>query len=172
MITKYLLLLPVNFIVSILGRLLNPVVVLFANDDGWLPKWLWWFQTPDNSLDGDFGWQMQHLWKAPRYINRVRWLMRNCTNGFDEWIGFKVEEGFQCSISGNPCVGNRPLQEGWNLITIRQKSGDYFQLYYVKAWSKTNCVRILLGWKIFTYPKVGEIKKYSFNFNPFMGYSK
>ena len=45
---------------TVLALILAPVLPLFANSDGWLPKWLWWFQTPDNSLDGDQGWITEH----------------------------------------------------------------------------------------------------------------
>jgi hypothetical protein len=31
---------------------LTPVIVLFAKPNGWLPDWLFWFQTNDASLDG------------------------------------------------------------------------------------------------------------------------
>lgn len=53
----------------------------FASSDGWLPRWLWWFQTPDNSIDGDNSFNKPslhpYITKMPRYIRRVLWLIRN-----------------------------------------------------------------------------------------------
>lgn len=41
-----------------------------------LPWWLGWFQTPDNSLDGDDGHKARcPYWQS--YFGRVRWLFRN-----------------------------------------------------------------------------------------------
>ena len=43
-----------NCIVMILSYVLNPVVVLFADEDGELPDWCKWFQTWDDSCDVRF----------------------------------------------------------------------------------------------------------------------
>lgn len=55
MYLRWLSFLPASLAFDIFGRLLTPLVVLFADKDGWLPSWLWWWQTPDNSIDGDAG---------------------------------------------------------------------------------------------------------------------
>ena len=57
---KWLLMVPVSLLVTVACVLFAPVIVLFASPMGWLPNWLWWFQTPDNSLDGDEGWKKEH----------------------------------------------------------------------------------------------------------------
>ena len=44
-----------SLVMSIVGRLLAPVLPIFCDEQGWLPSWLSWFQTPDNSCDGDAG---------------------------------------------------------------------------------------------------------------------
>jgi hypothetical protein len=62
----WIVLVPINLIVTLLNIILSPVLPVFAteqegrldNNSRWgmgprLPKWLSWFQTPDNSLDGD-----------------------------------------------------------------------------------------------------------------------
>ena len=48
-----LIYLPINLLFTALAWLVSPALPAFASEDGWLPKWLWWFQTPDNSIDGD-----------------------------------------------------------------------------------------------------------------------
>ena len=62
----YLLLIPVSLILTLVAIILAPVLPMLATaQEGWLdnhakwgfgprlPTWLSWFQTPDNSLDGD-----------------------------------------------------------------------------------------------------------------------
>ncbi len=58
-----LLYLPFSFAVTLTAYVLAPILPLFAND-GWLPIWLSWFQTPDASINGDSGWKNsdQHPW--------------------------------------------------------------------------------------------------------------
>lgn len=55
LVIKWALLAPVSLFMAVFARLLCPVLPLFANDEGYLPSWLWWFQTPFDSLDGDQG---------------------------------------------------------------------------------------------------------------------
>jgi len=50
-------LLILNQVTNLISYPLAPIVVLFASKEGWLPKWLWWFQTPDNPVDGDRDWK-------------------------------------------------------------------------------------------------------------------
>ena len=107
---KWLLYLPASLAFDIVGRLLAPVVVLFADEDGWLPSWLWWWQTPDNSIDGDAG----HLARwgtstAPlaTYVRRLAWLWRNCGYGFNvDVIGFHHQDGDTKQVFGDPTVGD------------------------------------------------------------------
>ena len=91
-ILRYLLYLPLFILATIATYILAPVLVLFAKD-GWLPSWCWWFQTWDNSLDGDNGWQFEHrpflnifpyrsLSSFQRWVCRFMWLWRNPAYGF------------------------------------------------------------------------------------------
>lgn len=82
----------INLIGTVLTFPLAFVIVLFWRDqDGWLDNatkkgigprlksWLSWFQTPDNSLDGDAGFQAIH---SPSWWSKVQWLWRNPFYGF------------------------------------------------------------------------------------------
>lgn len=53
LIIKWALLAPVSLFMAVFARLLCPILPLFADDKGYLPDWLWWFQTPFDTLDGD-----------------------------------------------------------------------------------------------------------------------
>lgn len=76
---RWFCLIPLSLFMAIFARLLCPVLPFFANDDGYLPGYLWWFQTPFDSLDGDSGSWERHpgtdAWST--YKRRVCWLWRN-----------------------------------------------------------------------------------------------
>lgn len=134
---KYLILLPLSWLFSLLALLLAPILPIFAeprmgkvnNADKEaigprLPKWLSWFDTPDNSLYGDQG--HEERWKyAHSYLQMVVWLFRNPAYGF-EWNGplaanIKPEDVVE--VSGNPWIKNRdnPVA-GWYFCTV----GDFW----------------------------------------------
>ena len=50
---KWALLIAPSLFMAVVGRLLAPVLPFFVQEDGYLPSWLSWFQTPDNPADGD-----------------------------------------------------------------------------------------------------------------------
>jgi len=180
MYLKYVILVLVSLLVSFLNYFLAPVAVLFASEDGWLPKWLWWFQTPGDSLDGDNGWKEEHRrfkvedkpWK--RWYNRTTWLYRNSMYGFAiDILGAKVYNTDTLEIIGDTQVSNRPILNGLVRRTlIRSGRPVYFQWYYVRRWgSSMKCLRINLGWKLWgdfrtTKPQL------TFSPNPFMGISE
>lgn len=82
---KWVCLIPVSLVMAIVGRVLAPVLPFFVRADGYLPRWLWWFQTPDNPCDGDKGhwerWPDTSAWGT--YKRRVAWFLRNVAYGFD-----------------------------------------------------------------------------------------
>lgn len=175
MYIKYWLLVPITLITRIVNFPLAPVVVLFASDDGWLPRGLWWFQTPDNPLDGDIGWINEHRPYNPeqskfqRWVNRWRWLWRNSFYGFGYSVkGFSVKPGFKYSAIGDEAVSNRPYHAG--LVRRYLRNGDgkrYFQFYYVRAWTKKRCIRVNLGWKLWGPMTEGRRVQYVFSISPF-----
>lgn len=88
----YPFLVVINLIGTVLTFPLAFIIVLFKEDkEGWLDNgskwgvgprlksWLSWFQTPDNSLDGDHGFQAKH---NPCWWSKVQWLWRNPFYGF------------------------------------------------------------------------------------------
>jgi hypothetical protein len=42
-----------SIVVTLSAILLSPVLALLVKTDGYLPKWLNWYQTPDNPAIGD-----------------------------------------------------------------------------------------------------------------------
>lgn len=89
----YPLLVIINLIGTVLTFPLAPLIVLFKeNKEGWLDNakkwgvgprlksWLFWFQTPDNSLDGDV--TFEYHFPEKNWWSRVHWLWRNPFYGF------------------------------------------------------------------------------------------
>jgi hypothetical protein len=160
---KWLLLLPVMIAVTILTFPLAFILPLFAQYQegrldnntqygwGWyLPSWLNWFQTPDNSLDGDEGWRVNHWqWrfklptKLATYVGRIGWLWRNPGYGVGvEFIDSPVP--VTATYTGNKNVNDSPGVEGYCFV----KGAGLFQLVWVKKISDTKCIYCNFGWGI------------------------
>jgi hypothetical protein len=161
-----------------------PLVVLFArrNDKGewWLPRWLSWWQTPDNPLDGDSGWKEEHrLWRYDddvdsnpfkRWVNQFLWLYRNSMYGFQiSVMGFVVAPAFVYIFKGDQGTTDRQGQTGIVYrALIQKKDRKYFQLYAVWPWGDTGyCFRLNLGWKLWATPKPGQAVQLVCSCTPF-----
>lgn len=172
LILKFILLIPLNLIMLVLAFMLAPILPLFANENGWLPNYLNWFQTPDNSLDGDSGFEIVFPKTMNRYLRRVLWLLRNPLYGFDhDVLGIKLQKDDVIKLSGNEKTSNEPLNEGYVVRKLyRDDKVIAFQFYFVKAYNLfgLRCIRINLGWKLWGSSKEGSIKQYVLSFNPWM----
>ena len=169
------MLLTPSLVMSIVGRLLAPVLPIFCDEQGWLPSWLSWFQTPDNSCDGDAG----HRERWPRdglfwtYARRVAWLLRNVCYGFDiDVLGKWVSPDDTITIVGNPDIGDSSGISGVcyrELIHAGERTA--FQWFYVRHYSffgLNKCVRIGFGWKLWNGVKAERYSaQYWAYFNPF-----
>jgi len=88
---------PFLVVIDLIGTVLTfplafILAILKSNQDGWLNngtawgtgprlyKWLSWFQTPDNSLDGDATFEQRFPEK--NWWSKVHWLWRNPFYGF------------------------------------------------------------------------------------------
>lgn len=158
---KWLLLLPVMLVVTAITFPLAFILPFFAKqeegllDNGTktgvgprLPKWLSIFQTPDNSLDGDEGWRVEHWqwrFKLPKplatYVGQVGWLWRNPGYGVGRII---LNAPFDVSFTGNKNVNDSPLVEGYCNV----KANGLFQFVWVKKITDTKCLYVVVGWNI------------------------
>lgn len=145
---KYILMVPLSLLLTIVAFPLALFLPLFAQD-GWLPKWLFWFQTPDNSLDGDDGWKTEHWqWRyrlpssLATYIGRVGWLLRNPAYGYGcvRITGNPI----QATYTGNKSVNDSPGVEG----TCTVHAGGLFQFVWVKRITSAKCIYCNFGWNI------------------------
>lgn len=151
---KYILMVPVSLLLTAIAIVIAPILPLFARikdgplDNGggygpgpWLPKWLFWFQTPDNNLWGDS--TFQHI-NGQSYWSQVKWLWRNPAYSY----GIRYVNGFTTdkSWSGdNTIKDNDNAKEGHLLV----KAAGLFQYVLVKRIFSTNrCIYVNLGWNI------------------------
>lgn len=158
---KWLTLLPLMVVVTVLTYPLAFVLPFFAEERqgqinngkqwGWghyLPSWLSIFQTPDNSLDGDYGWQTEHWqWRfqLPKalctYVGIVGWLWRNPGYG----VGLiQLPPYASVTYAGNSAVNDSPGVEGYCFV----ETEGLFQLVWVKRISSSKCLYVNLGWNI------------------------
>lgn len=138
----------INLIGTVLTFPLAFIVVIFKKDEmGWvnnatakaigprLIKLFTWFQTPDNSLDGDAGWEEKH---SHSWWSHVQWLWRNPFYGFAV-VTFDGSSGM--SYSGD--LNCSPTNPGHILV----KGHGLFQwVYYKNIGSK--CLYLNFGWNI------------------------
>jgi hypothetical protein len=177
MYIKYILLWPVEILSTIIGRILAPFVVPFASTDGWLPRWLWWFQTTDFSLEGDGGWINQHMqwrYKLPRwlsrYVGRVGWLWRNNMHGLAAGMGFRAHADATLEVKGDPRVSNG--RAGWYLKTLTNPDGaKAFHFLYVRHWdggASKKGIKFHIGYALWDWkPGRHSICRYAFSGSPY-----
>lgn len=148
---SWLILAPISVIFTLLAMLLAPLLALFVQDDGYLPRWLWWFQTPAAPAIGDAQYQVeQMLGVSSKWWMATCWLARNPAYGFDIACGAKIKDGFHYDHSGDDEVNNTPLHNGRVMRTVQNQDGStYWQLLIIRGWSDTHCIKINLGWKLF-----------------------
>jgi len=150
-----------DYIMQPFSFLLAPFIVWFAypqegysnNGSEWkleprLPKLLSGFQTPDNSLYGDYGWQNIHCpenwnnWKG-----MIGWLWRNRLHGF-AWNTFGVIVEEPVTYTGVFAPSQNPV----NLGTMRCKCGDAWEFKKVAKIPGTNYAVIFhYGWLLHPY---------------------
>lgn len=144
-----------SFVMAIVGRILAPFLPFFVQENGYLPTWLWWFQTPDNPCDGDRGhwkrWPGTDPWST--YKRRVAWFLRNVAYGFDETVcGIKTRPTDCLEIIGNEDASDKNGISGLcKYYLYRDGKLIGWQVYYIKhykVWRITACIRINMGWKL------------------------
>lgn len=165
-----------SLLMAVIGRILAPVLPFFVRSDGYLPNWLWWFQTPDNPCDGDRAHRERHpgdgRWAT--YRRRVAWFWRNVCYGFDIGVlGLKAKDGDTLTFSGVDGVGTNPAKNGyeWRVLYRADGSRAGFQLYAIYVWPfwQTRCLRMNFGWKIWNFGEGLDSYQWTGMANPFFG---
>lgn len=164
-----------SVVVETFAKIISPILPFFCDKDGWLPSWLSWFQTPDNSCDGDRG----HLARWPKngvfwtWLRRTAWLFRNSAYGFNLKLGFKYKDGDVRIDNGNTDVGDKSGISGVAHYRVYRDnklvSFQEYIVYHYKIFGIWRCVRIGLGYKIWSEPTSKVYGQHWVYFNPFKG---
>ena len=149
----YIVLVPISLVLSLIALITAPVMVLFATQqDGWLdnhsiwgigprlPKWLNWFMTPDNSLDGDATFDRIN---GRSYWSKVKWLWRNPAYSFALRY---LNAPYETAVNGDKTIrDNDNAKAGWCFV----RANGLFQFRYIKRIANSNrCFLVNLGWNI------------------------
>ena len=149
----YLFLVPISLLITLIAVILAPILPLFAIQKLWwcdnhnyqavgpvLPFWLNWFQTPDNTLNGDATFQSLN---GISYWAKVKWLWRNPAYSFALRY---LNNSYYTKVWGDKTIkDNDNAKEGWCLVN----ANGLFQFVCVKRiFSSNRCIYINLGWNI------------------------
>ena len=149
----YLVLAFDSLFITLLALIIAPVLPLFATQqEGWLdnhsswgvgprlPSWLNWFQTPDNSLDGDAGAVARN---GIGYWAKVKWLWRNPAYSFA--IQY-LNAPYTTSVTGDATIkDNDNAKEGHCFI---RANGLFLYRAVVRIFNTNRCFYINFGWNI------------------------
>jgi len=95
-----------------------------------LPKWLSWFQTPDNSLYGDKGWQTIHYPNYKSYLGKVLWLVRNSAYGLIYGpLSAKFNSIDEIVYAGNPKLEKKDPRDVGQFFKATCR--DYYQSMHI-----------------------------------------
>ena len=149
----YLILVPISLLLTLIAVIIAPILPLLAKPlMGWcdnhsyeaieprLPSWLSWFQTPDNSLDGDATFKSLN---PPSYWSKVKWLWRNPCYAFALRY---LTNPYYTFVKGDKTIkDNDNAKEGWCIV----QANGLFQFVLVRRIGSTSrCIYINLGWNI------------------------
>lgn len=148
----YLILVPISLIITLVALILSPILPIFATQqEGWndnhshwgigprLPRWLNWFMTPDNSLDGDATFERIN---GTGYLAKVKWLIRNPAYAFAlRYLTPPYNASFQ---GDNTIRDNDNAKAGWCLV----HANGLFQFTLVAPIGFSRCIYVNLGWNI------------------------
>ena len=149
---KYILLVPMSLLLTLVAVLLAPIMPWFAVQKEWwcdnhsyravgpvLPSWLNWFMTPDNTLEGDATFQKLN---PHSYWSEVKWLWRNPAYSF---ALRSLEVPYESVIKGDTSIkDNDNAKAGWCLVTVN----NLFQFRWVCPIGFSRCIYCNFGHNI------------------------
>lgn len=159
------------FVMQVLAWIITPILPLFAvlRDGPWdnnsmtamghrLPRWLSWFDTPDNALEGDANWRTRN---GIGYWSMVGWLYRNSLYGF-KWSALSAPMDAAARVkTGQQAVGW--LNPGFQRIRM----GKYWQWHLVKRLGPVT-INFNFGWLL----NDGDQPRALFMFSPRFRYGQ
>lgn len=138
-----------SLLFTTLAMLAAPIIALFVRPNGYLPRWLWWFQTPDSKMDGCNGDANFCATHTPSWWTYVLWQWRNPACGFSDWLGCRFDNP-RLRWFGNPHASRVPVYvQGLYLIWLTDDQGCH-AFEFSAAWPSVfgRCWNIRIGWKL------------------------
>jgi hypothetical protein len=170
--TLYLL---ASFVMQVVAWIVTPLLPLFAvsrygkfdngnemKDAYRLPLWLAWFDTPDNSICGD--WNFIHANSPCSYLSKVKWLYRNSLYGF-KWsiLACNVLEPLNIVAKGDPHINKNNGVEGTFCASYGH---SYWQYKIVKRLVGDWGIMWNFGWQLDEFYKNKQQGTALFQFSP------
>lgn len=171
-IIRWLILVPLSFVMDVLGLVVVPIALLFCNrESNYLPNWAWPWSNDQETINGDPYWQEKHGEAARGFCCRFVWLaLRNPSNNFGYWCGWLQASDATYRYWGDPEVNNETGHAGWLLVAGNNGKQAAFCFYLVYPTLPTRCLRMMLGWKIHDMPKDNTKAQMVLAFNPVMAF--
>lgn len=142
-LVRYLISATASCVFTLLTYLLAPIVCLSVQSNGYLPRWLSWFGTPDNPATGDPTFWPQAHPTYSLYQLAVTWMWRNPAMGFDQVLAADVAENTMVDVYGNLDIDDVKRIGGWYFLT----GGGVFQ--FKAVWPiGPGCFQINIGWSL------------------------
>ena len=146
----YILLVPISLLLTLIAVILAPILALCTVQKLWwcdnhnyqavgpvLP--FNWFQTPDNTLNGDATFQSLN---GISYWAKVKWLWRNPAYSFALRY---LNAPYATNVAGDPTIkDNDNAKAGWCLV----HANGLFQFTLVAPIGFSRCVYVNLGWNV------------------------
>ena len=177
---RWLLLVPANLVMWVIGYILSPILPLFCGADGKLPKCLYWFTTWDQEeLFFTDEWihekwplleNVKPAW-LKLYLCRVVWLMRNTSYGFAYSVsGYYYKRDnikWVCKWwSPENGVENRTIS--YDTTSNPWLFGGFRISMFKRYWPTCKYgIRIYIGWKISENAKENDHAMMAMHINPF-----
>ena len=144
----------------VLALILSPIYSLFVGEDGNLPKFLSWFQTPDTDMFGrygDDGFAEENAENTKTYLGRywtcIKWSWRNTGQGFSTYV---CGLPYGTPVAETSWVDSDGIEHEKN-IAYKIDSPDRMTGFEFKGgwkWSEKRFCRWRIGWKM----KFGQSK--------------
>jgi hypothetical protein len=148
----YLVSIPIGLLLTLAAIILSPILPIFSSqqegclDNGSkygvgprLLKFLSWFQTWDNSLDGDATFEKEN---PPSYFSKIKWLIRNPLPTF---LLKTLTAPYTASYKGDNTIrDNDNAKAGWCLV----HANGLFQFVFITPIGFSRCIYVNLGWNI------------------------
>lgn len=161
-ILKWLALIPVSLVSSLLAWVVAPVAPLFVDRETWrLPKTLRWCSTPTTWLRGDRAHMAKYgdggnpddrSMNLRRWWQCVHWILRNPSTYFQRlgFIGIQAKPTDHYVVYGNPETRSETITGwmcGWLFTEGKPRA---FHLYAIVLYPHFpgKGLRICLGWKM------------------------